>query len=137
LWICVPDPTAPAAPGDAFFRELEARRTRALVERDLVTLEQLHAPEYQLITPAGKVFTREAYLGAIEAGPFYAAWEPIGEVLVRRSPAMAVVRYAARLRFPSGRVVVCRHTDTYELRGSGWQAVWSQATEVRQVADQS
>ena len=133
----MPDPTAPAAPGDAFFRELEARRTRALVERDLATLEQLHAPEYQLITPAGKVFTREAYLGAIKAGPFYAAWEPIGEVLVRRSPAMAVVRYAARLRFPSGRVVVCRHTDTYELRSSNWQAVWSQATEVRQVAAQS
>ena len=25
-------------------------------------LEELHAPEYQLITPAGRVFTREAYL---------------------------------------------------------------------------
>lgn len=133
----MPEPTAPAAPSDAFFRALEARRTRALVERDLVTLEQLHADEYQLITPAGKVFTREAYLGAIKAEPFYAAWEPIGEVLVRRSQAMAVVRYTARLQFPSGRVAVCWHTDTYELRGSGWQAVWSHATEVRQVAAQS
>jgi hypothetical protein len=29
----------PAAPGDACFREREARRTRALVERDPVTLK--------------------------------------------------------------------------------------------------
>jgi Domain of unknown function (DUF4440) len=123
-------------PSDEFFRELEARRTRALVERDMQTVEQLHAAEYELITPAGKVFTREAYVAAISAEPFYADWQPLGEVLVRRTESMAVVRYMARLQFPSGRTVVCWHTDTYELRSSGWQAVWSQATELRQGAGQ-
>jgi hypothetical protein len=125
-----------AAPSDEFFRELEAARTRALVGRDLETLERLHAAEYQLVTPAGKVFTREAYLGAIKSEPFYAAWQPLGEVSVRRSEAMAAVRYMVRLQFPSGRAVVCWHTDIYELRGAGWQAIWSQATELRQVASQ-
>jgi uncharacterized protein DUF4440 len=122
------------APGESFFRALEERRILALVQRDLATLEELHAPEYQLITPAGRVFTREAYLGRIQAAPFYAAWEVMGEMMCRLSAPMAVIRYQARIRFPSGRVFVCWHTDSYERRASGWQAVWSQATEVRQAS---
>ena len=117
------------APSEEFFHQLEGERTRALVERDLAAVERLHAPEYELITPGGKVFSRQAYLEAIKAGPFYAAWG-IESMSVRVSEQMAVVRYLARLTFPSGRVVVCWHTDTYERRTSGWQVVWSQATEV-------
>jgi hypothetical protein len=106
------------------------------VQRDLATVEELHAPEYQLVTPTGRVFTREAYLGRIRAAPFYAAWEVLGEMIFRLSAHMAVIRYKARIQFPSGRVFVCWHTDSYELRASGWQAVWSQATEVPQVSAQ-
>jgi hypothetical protein len=116
-------------PTEDFFRALEERRTRALVQRDPATLEQLHAPEYQLVTPTGRVFTRDEYLGAVQANPFYAAWEVIGEMSFRLSAHMAIVRYKARIQFPSGRVFVVWHTDSYELRASGWQAVWSQATE--------
>lgn len=114
-------------PDDDFFRELERRRTRALVDRDLVLIEQLHAPEYELLTPAGRVLSRERYLAEIAAGPFYAAWRH-GPMRVRRSATMAVVRYVAELGFPSGRTLRCWHTDSYELRGDVWQAVWSQAT---------
>jgi hypothetical protein len=110
------------------FRDLEMRRTRALVERDMAIIERLHAPEYQLITPAGKVYSRERYLTALASGPFYAGWE-VGAIEVRRSPAMALLRYRARLHFPSGRIVDCWHTDSYERRGPAWRAVWSQATE--------
>jgi hypothetical protein len=124
------EPAYSTAPSDEFFREVEARRTKALVQRDLVTLEQLHAEDYQLVTPAGKVISRKAYLDAVRSEPFYAAWDIMGEVQVRRAEHMAVVRYKARLEFPSGRVVYCWHTDTYELRSAGWQAVWSQATEI-------
>lgn len=126
----------PSAPREGFFRALEERRTLALVQRDPATLEALHAPEYQLITPAGRVFTREAYLGRVRAAPFYAAWEVLGEMSFRLSAPMAIIRYKARIRFPSGRVFVCWHTDSYELRASGWQAVWSQATEVPQAGAQ-
>jgi hypothetical protein len=112
-----------------FFRALEVRRTRAIVERDLEAIEALHAPEYELITPAGRTFGRARYLDLIKAAPFYAAWEH-GPMEVRVTAAMAVVRYQARITFPSGRVVECWHTDTYELRASGWLAVWSQATEL-------
>lgn len=116
-------------PAEVFFHAIEEARTRALVERDLAVFERLHAPQYQLITPAGKVFSRQAYLDAIVAGPFYAAWD-IGAMSVRVSAHMAALRYLARLEFPSGRVLRCWHTDIYEQRAPGWQAVWSQATEV-------
>jgi hypothetical protein len=132
-----PEQALRVAPSEEFFRALEARRTRALVQRDLATLEELHAPEYQLITPGGKVFAREAYLGAVRDEPFYVAWEVLGEMSLRLSPHMAVVRYKSRLQFPSGRVVLCWHTDSYELRAAGWQAVWSQATEVPQAGAQA
>jgi hypothetical protein len=117
---------------EQFFRELELRRTRALVERDMETLNALHAPEYELITPAGKVFDRQQYLGAIASEPFYAAWEA-GQMAFRISASMVIVRYQARLTFPSGRQVTCWHTDAYENRAGRWQAVWSQATEVRKA----
>lgn len=116
------------APTPDYLRELEVRRTRALVERDMATIERLHAPEYQLITPSGTVFTRERYLAAIASEPFYAKWE-LGAIEVRVSPQMALLRYRATLHFPSGRIVDCWHTDSYERRGQ-WQAVWSQATRL-------
>lgn len=110
-----------------FFRALEVRRTGAVVDRDLEAIERLHAPDYQLITPAGRTFSRAQYLEVIKAEPFYAAWEH-GPIEVRASAEMAIVRYQARITFASGRLVDCWHTDTYELRASAWLAVWSQAT---------
>lgn len=113
---------------DDFFRTLEITRTRAIVERDLPAIERLHAPEYELITPTGRVFSFARYFAAIASEPFYAAWEH-RSMRVRASDSMAVVRYQAKITFPSSRVVECWHTDTYELRSKAWLAVWSQATE--------
>ena len=116
----------PAATAD-YFRELERERTRSLVARDMDTAERLHADDYQLITPTGKTFNRKDYLNAIAAGPFYAKWD-LGIMEVRLSPTIAIVRYQARLEFPSGDVVTCWHTDSYECQDGYWRAVWSQAT---------
>lgn len=121
---------------EEFFRELELRRTRALVEQDMQTLEALHAPDYELITPAGVVFNRKRYLEAVEREPFYSGWEA-GEMAFRISAELAILRYQARLRFPSGKEVLCWHTDAYESRNGAWQAVWSQATEIKQAQTQS
>lgn len=117
-------------PGDAFFRALEHTRTQALVARDVEAARRLHAPDYQLITPAGRCYTLDGYLGDIASGALvYARWD-CGEMAVRAAAGMALVRYRARLSFPSGRVVDCWHTDSYERRGDAWLAVWSQATAV-------
>lgn len=118
-------------PADDFFRDLERKRTGSLVDGDIALARQLHALQYQLITPGGKPFDRESYLGKIADGTLrYVRWE-LGAIEVRASPSMAVVRYQALLEFPSGSVVRCWHTDSYELHDERWQAVWSQATAVR------
>ena len=119
-----------ASPPDAdFFRALEVERTGAIVARDMAAIERLHASDYELISPPGRVMTRERYLSLIAAEPFYAKWEH-GAMRVRLSEGMAAVRYQAKITFPSGKVVDCWHTDVYELQASAWKAVWSQATEL-------
>lgn len=122
-------PAEKTIPTADFFRALEKERTRALVAQDVEAARRLHARDYQLITPTGKTFNREDYLAAIAADPFYAKWD-LGDIDVRLSPTMAIVRYRARLEFPSGNAITCWHTDSYELRDGQWQAVWSQATAI-------
>ena len=124
-------PDQPASPEADFFRALEVKRTQAIVARDMPTIELLHASDYELISPPGRVMTRERYLSQIAAAPFYASWEH-GAMRVRASSGMAAVRYQAKLTFPSGKVVDCWHTDFYELQADSWKAVWSQATQLPQ-----
>ncbi len=109
---------------------LERRRTQALVARDIATARALHAPHYQLITPAGKAFELEPYLEAVASGALaYTAWD-CEAMQARLGADMALLRYRARITFASGRAVDCWHTDSYERQGDGWLAVWSQATAV-------
>jgi len=122
-------PTQGTTPDADFFRTLEVKRTQALVARDMPTIERLHASDYELISPPGRVMTRERYLSLIAAEPFYAKWEH-GDMRVRLSEGMAAIRYQAKITFPSGKVVDCWHTDIYELKAGSWTAVWSQATQL-------
>ena len=124
-------PNQATTPETDFFRALEVERTQAIVTRDMSAIERLHAPDYELISPPGRVMTLERYLSLIAAGPFYASWEH-GAMRVRLSEGMAVVRYQAKITFPSGKVVDCWHTDIYELQAGSWRAVWSQATQLPQ-----
>ncbi len=115
-------------------RALEHKRTQALLNKDIGAARALHAADYQLITPAGKTFTRESYLHAIESGELnYAKWE-IGPMQVRVSERMAMVRYQAKLVFASGNSIRCWHSDLYELIDEEWRAVWSQATAYSSVS---
>ena len=116
-------------------RQLEARRIQAILSRDMPLLWQLHAPDYQLITPAGRAYSRERYLADIESNTLrYLRWEA-GDMAVRASAAMVIIRYPVTLELDngsgSGTHFACWHTDSYELRDGAWQAVWSQATAVK------
>ena len=63
---------------------IERERLRVLVELDLDRAWALHADDFQLVTPSGRVFSREAYLEAVRTRDIaYAAWDP-GEIAVRR-----------------------------------------------------
>lgn len=81
--------------------QLELDRTRAIVMRDIPAIEHAHAPEYELVTPGGQVFSRARYIALIAEAPFYTAWEH-GSMQVRVSAAMGAVKY--KLGLPSRRV---------------------------------
>ena len=121
-------------PSAVFFRELERRRLRSLVDPDLEVAGALHAEDYQLVTPGGVTLTRDEYLGDIASGRLrYTTFEADSEVAVQVFTDAAAVRYVARIRveFPDGGDEGrFWHTDLYTRRDAGWQAVWSQATRI-------
>jgi len=67
-------PTQATTPDADFFRTLEVNRTQALVARDMAAIERLHASDYELISPPGRVMTLERYMSLVAAEPFYAKW---------------------------------------------------------------
>jgi hypothetical protein len=115
-------------------RGIERKRLRLLTAADSAAAD-LHAEEYQLITPTGAPLTKLEYLGSIAAGRLrYLAFEPVSEIAVRSVPGAAVLRYQAHISVAEGdgrADFTCWHTDYYELRAGRWQAVWSQATTIR------
>lgn len=116
-------------------RETERARLRALVSADIVRARQLHAPDFQLITPIGAALSKEEYLAAIASGQIrYLTWEP-ADIAVRLYDSGAVIRYRAQLEvvFSGHKVPLSDywHTDAYECRDGQWMVVWSQATSIR------
>ena len=116
-------------------RAIEHERLRALVEADMKVARQIHANDVQLINPSGESLLREQYLDAVASGDIdYLVWEP-DAIEVRLSGEMAVIRYSSQLEIVAGdqRAPLRHywHTDSYERRNGQWQAVWSQATEIR------
>ena len=115
-------------------RETERARLRALVDADIVRARQLHAPDFQLITPIGAALSKDEYLGAIESGQIrYLTWSP-ADIAVRLYDSVAVIRYRAQLEvvFSGHKVPLSDywHTDAYERRDGQWMVVWSQATSI-------
>jgi hypothetical protein len=129
-------PDAPETASEAeLLRETERARLRALVGSDLGRARELHAPDFQLITPIGVALSKEEYLGAIASGQIrYLIWEP-AEIAVRQYGSAAVIRYRAQLEvlFSGHKVPLSDywHTDIYEQRDGQWMVVWSQATSIR------
>ena len=114
--------------------DLERRRLRALVEADLAVVHQLHADDFQLITPSGDSLSKEEYLQHVASGEIdYVVWDP-EEIDARVRDDVACLRYRSTIKIIVGgqefRPDRYWHTDFYEKRGEGWQVVWSQATRI-------
>jgi hypothetical protein len=116
-------------------RATERTRLRALVDANVDVARQLHADDFQLITPSGTPVSKDQYLGGIAAGQVdYLFWEA-DSIAVRLYGNAAVIRYPSQLEIIfQGQHISRRrywHTDAYERRYGRWQVVWSQATEIR------
>jgi len=128
------DPLPPTAATDGdWFRDLERRRLRSLVDADLVVATELHAADYQLITPGGRALSRDDYLGGIASGALhYRVFEPASDVVVLWLGDGVALRYVARIEIDvegEPDEGFFWHTDLYRRRDGRWQAVWSHATE--------
>jgi hypothetical protein len=127
--------SAPAGGAADQLRSIERARLQALVAANMASARPLHAADFQLITPSGRTFSKEQYLDAVVTGAIhYLRWEPEGEIAVRLSGSVALVRYRAHLEMGDPEhptILRCWHTDSYEKRDGRWQVVWSQATEIR------
>jgi hypothetical protein len=114
---------------------IERRRLRSLVDGDDTTAQELHADDYQLVTPSGNTYSKEEYLGDIATGIMkYRVFEPASEIAVQLLGEGAALRYRVRIdiRFADGGDAgLFWHTDLYRRANGRWQAVWSQATRIR------
>jgi hypothetical protein len=132
-----PDESKPETPATAeLLRATELERLRALVPADLDRARELHAEDFQLVTPSGRELSRDEYLGRIASGEMnYLAWDagPI-DVRIYAESGAAVIRYRSELEMTdTGNHVPRRpywHTDLYEQRDGRWQVVWSHATRI-------
>jgi hypothetical protein len=121
--------------GAAELAGIERERLRALVERDMDRAAELHADDFELVTPSGRTLSKDEYLEKVRTHDIdYASWDP-RDIVVRLYGDAAVLRYPAEIAFivdgtptPRGQY---RHIDLYERRDGRWQVVWSQATQVR------
>ncbi len=116
-------------------RAIERERLRALVAADMDVARQLHADDFQLITPSGSTYSKEEYLGRVDSGVFnYLRWEPDSPIEVRLYGQAAVIRYQSQLegimRGEPMELASYWHVDVYEQRDGRWQVVWSQATRI-------
>jgi hypothetical protein len=78
--------------------DVERRRLRALVDADLVVAEQLHADDFQLITPSGGSLSKEEYLQAVASGEVnYLVWAP-GDIDARVIGDAGCLRYRSTIK---------------------------------------
>jgi hypothetical protein len=116
-------------------RATERERLRVLVDGDVQRAGQLHAEDFQLITPSGEPLSKDEHLHGIASGGMkYLRWEP-ESIAVRLTGDSAVIRYRSVIEMVvDGRRLPPRtywHTDSYERQNGQWRVVWSHATEIR------
>ena len=114
-------------------REIEGRRLKALVDRDMAVAASLHADDYELVTPGGMALSKQEYLTVVESGDLdYRTFEAATDIAVRMLGETAILRYRARITIGEDHAFdgLFWHTDYYEWRDDRWQAVWSQATRI-------
>jgi hypothetical protein len=120
---------------DTDLQSVEKRRLRALVDGDTQAARELHADDFQLITPGGATLSKDAYLSGIASGELnYVVFEPLSAISVRDYGDAVAMRFRVRIEIEySGQSDADDfwYTDIYERRAEGWQVVWSQATRIR------
>jgi hypothetical protein len=112
---------------------IERERLRSLVEVRVDDADAFHAPDFELVTPSGGVWSKEQYLGGIASGDInYRRFEAVSMV----DGDLAVLRYRSVIDIAvTGQetgLLECWHLDCYRRDDDGepWRVRWSQATSI-------
>lgn len=130
------DATSSCASSEAdVVRSAAQKRGSALITGNMEVARQVHADDFQLVTPLGAVFSKEEYLGAVAAGIIhYLAMELESTSDVRMYHDVALIRYRSQIEVEVQGQKYPRapywFTDAYEKRDGQWQIVWSQGTGI-------
>jgi hypothetical protein len=98
--------------------------------------EDLHADDFQIVTPSGHAWSKQEYLGGIASGDIdYRRFEPISEIEVTLDQDLAVLRYRSGIEISvngqAPATLEAWHQDVYRRTPHGtWQFHWSQATAI-------
>jgi Domain of unknown function (DUF4440) len=88
----IAQPADPAVVEAELLRATERGRLQALVAGNVDRAHELHADDFQLITPNGEALSKEQYLGGIAAGTLdYRLWEPDATMTVRLYDQTALI----------------------------------------------
>jgi hypothetical protein len=96
---------------------------------------ELHADDFELVTPSGDVMTKGEYLGRVASSDIdYRRFEVASEIDVAVSGDLAVLRYQSMVDIAvvgqEAGELACWHIDCYQRTGrnASWRVRWSQAT---------
>ena len=83
---------------EAAVRGVQRERSAALLAGDMQAAKRIHADDFQLVTPLGAVFSKDQYLGAIEAGIIrYSSMDVDSAGEVRIYGDVALIRYRVQI----------------------------------------
>lgn len=138
LFVALPLLSAGCASGrvsvESRIRELEQQLVKAAVAGDGATLQQLFSPQFQLITPAGAVASRQELLTMLSSGtaPYRSgsyvteSVHPYGRAVVSTGIETVIPGQGAQ----AGKQQQRRITQVWERAGNAWQLLLRQATLV-------
>jgi hypothetical protein len=115
------------------FERIETDWAKALIKADKAELDRIEAAEYTVVTASGAVLNKAQADGELLNGNQHFDALEISDVAVHRSCNLAVVTGHARSRERyksqdnSGDY---EFIDTFEIRGSRWQAIHAQLTRI-------
>jgi ketosteroid isomerase-like protein len=114
--------------------DLDRLRIKALVDKDLATLDRIISDDYTHVESNGKARNKAEFLDSLRVGDYSFASFVIDENDVRIYGDTAVVagRYHNDIRTPQGLqpTKYARHLRVYVRSGAGWRNVAHQATEM-------
>ena len=119
--------------------QLESQWTKALLSRDTAALERILAPDYTMVDPAGKAFTKAQEIATYSSGDlkFDSLQASDKKVRIYQGGAVVTGKIAVKGKYKdediSGDYLF---VDVYEAkRSGGWHVAYSQLTAVETEKD--